>query len=125
MTDGGSNPLDCTNYIGTESVLPDQDHAILPCPIGQTGTITGKTTSNLPGPLDSKYTFVSAFDAEVNPSLIGMMTVSFKISAGQEVNFTILHWDGTKWVSLGGSVNPPGFFSVDTNLTGEFVLVTQ
>jgi hypothetical protein len=55
-----------------------------------------------------------------------MMTVSFTIPAGKQgANFAILHWDGTKWVNLGGSINPPGFLSVDTNLTGDFVLVTQ
>ena len=121
-----SGAFDCSNFSGNELVLPNQDHAILPCPNGQGGTITGKTSNELPSALDSKFTYVSAFDVEVNPSLIGTMTVSFKIPAGKEgSNFTILHWDGSKWVSLGGSINPPGFFSVDTNLTGFFALAIQ
>ena len=118
--------LDCTDFSGNELVLPNQDHAILPCPNGQDGTITHKNSTELPGALDGKFTYVSAFNVQVNPSLIGTMTVSFKIPSSEEgSNFTILYWDGTKWVNLGGSANPPGFFSVDTNLTGDFVLVTQ
>jgi hypothetical protein len=118
--------LDCIDYSGNELVLPNQDHALLPCPNGQDGTITHKSGNQLPGALDGKFTYVSAFNVQVTPSLVGTMTVSFKIPVGKPgANFTILHWDGTKWVSLGGSANPPGFFSVDTNLTGDFVLVTQ
>ena len=127
VTGGGSNPLDCTDCSCTELVLQDGDYALLPCPASQAGIIAPKTNSNLPGSLDSKYTFVSSFDIEVNPSLTGAsMTASFKIPAGkQNDNFTILHWDGTKWVSMGGSINPLSFFSLDTNLTDAFVLVTQ
>ena len=130
-TSGQGNGLDCTQYAGTELVLPNGDHVLMPCPIGSkpgtTGTLNRVNNDNLPGKLDSKYTFISAFDAEVNPSLTGgMMTVSFMVPSGKQgSNFTILHWDGTKWVSLGGTATPPGYFSVSTNLTGNFVLVTQ
>jgi len=124
--------LDCSQYVGTELVLSNGDHALLPCPIGSapgtSGSISRVPSNKLPGPtLDSKFTFVSALDMEVNPSLSGgMATVSFKIPAGKQgANFTILHWDGTNWVKVGGSANPPGYFSVQTNLTGDFVLVTQ
>ena len=123
--------LDCTQYSGTDLVLPNGDEVLMPCPIGSTPGTTGSlnrvTNENLPGKLDGKFTFVSSLDAEVNPSLTGgMMTVSFKIPAGEQgSNFTILHWDGSKWVSLGGFATPPGYFSVSTNLTGDFVLVTQ
>ena len=128
---GQGYALDCTQYSGTELVLPNGDYALLPCPIGATsgtnGSLSRVTDNKLPGTLDSKFTFVSAFDAQVNPALTGgMMTVSFTIPAGKQgANFTILHWDGTKWVNLGGSVNPPGYLSVTTSLTGDFVLVTQ
>ncbi len=129
---GQGNPLSCSQYVGTDLVLPNGDHALLPCPIGSvtgtSGSISRVSSNKLPGTaLDSRFTFVSAFDVEVNPSLSGgMVTVSFKIPAGKQgANFTILHWDGTKWVKMGGSINPPGYFSVATNLTGDFVLVTQ
>jgi len=126
VVSGGSNTLDCTNFSSTDLVLPNGDHALLPCPNGKSGTVTSQTGSNLPGALDSKYSFVSGFNAEVSPSLSGSMTVSFMIPSGKQgANFAILYWDGTKWVSLGGSENPIGFFSVQTNLTGNFVLVTQ
>jgi hypothetical protein len=129
---GQGNPLSCSQYVGTDLVLPNGDHALLPCPIGSvtgtSGSISRVTSNKLPGTaLDSKFTFVSAFDVEVNPSLSGgMITVSFKIPAGKQgANFAILHWDGTKWVKVNGSINPPGYFSVTTSLTGDFVLVTQ
>ncbi len=128
---GQGNPLSCTQYVGTELVLPNGDHVLLPCPIGSTpgtsGSLHGLSSGNLPGTLDSEFSFVSSFDAEVNPGLTGgMMAVSFKIPSGKQGStFAILHWDGTKWVNLGGSATPPGYFSVSTNLTGDFVLVTQ
>ncbi len=133
VPDSGSQgtPLSCSQYVGTELVLPNGDHVLLPCPIGSTpgtnGSLHGLSSGNLPGKLDSKFSLASAFDVEVNPALSGgMMTVSFKIPAGKtDANFAILHWDGTKWVNLGGSINPPGYFSVTTSLTGDFVLVTQ
>ena len=131
VTGGTGVALDCTHYSGTDLVLANGDHVLLPCPIGSTpgtnGSLRGLISGSLPGKLDSKYTFVSAFDAEVTPSLTGgMMTVSFTIPSGKQgSNFAIMHWDGSKWVSLGGSATPPGFFSVSTNLTGDFVLVTQ
>ena len=129
---GQGNPLSCSQYVGTELVLPNGDHILLPCPIGSTpgasGSLRGLSSNKLPGTaLDSRFTFVSAFDVEVTPSLSGgMMTVSFAIPTGKQgANFAILHWDGTKWASLGGWINPPGYFSVTTSLTGDFVLVTQ
>jgi hypothetical protein len=129
---GQGNPLSCSQYVGTDLVLPNGDHALLPCPIGSTpgtsGSLRGLSSNKLPGTaLDSRFTFVSAFDVEVTPSMSGgTITVSFKIPAGKQgANFTILHWDGTKWVKMGGSTNPPGYFSVTTSLTGDFVLVTQ
>ena len=131
VTGGAGVALDCSQYSGTDLVLPDGDQVLLPCPIGSipgtSGSLHGLTSGNLPGTLDSKFTFVSALDADVTPSLTGgMMTVSFKIPSGKQgSNFAILHWDGTKWVNLGGSATPPGYFSVSTNLTGDFVLVTQ
>ena len=129
---GQGTPLSCLQYVGTDLVLPNGDHALLPCPIGSvtgtSGSLRGLSSSNLPGTaLNSKFTFVSALDMEVNPPLSGgMVTVSFNIPAGKQgANFAILHWDGTKWVNLGGSINPPGYFSITTSLTGDFVLVTQ
>ena len=124
---GQSNALDCTDYSGTELVLPNGDHVLLPCPIGNNAALTHVANNKLPGTLDSKFTFISAMDLQVTPSpLNGTAMVSFTIPTGKAgANLAILHWDGTKWVNLGGSINPSGFFSVDTNLTGDFVLVTQ
>ena len=124
---GQGYALDCTQYSGTELVLPNGDHVLLPCPIGNNATLTHVANNKLPGTLDSKSTYISAMDSEVTPSpLNGTAMVSFAIPSGKQgANFAILHWDGTNWVKIGGSINPPGYFSVTTSLTGEFVLVTQ
>ncbi len=126
VNSGESNALDCTNFSGTELVLPNQDYVLLPCPTTGNATLTNKANNDLPNKLNSKYTFISAFDVEVVPSSNGSLIVSFKIpSDKQNANFTILHWDGAKWVDIGGSKTPDGFFRAQTNLTGTFVLVTQ
>ena len=128
VPDGGDqgHGLDCTQYSGTELVLPNGDLVLLPCPIGNNAALAHVADNKLPGTLESNFNFVSAMDAEVTPSLDGTATVSFKIPAGQEGSkFAILHWDGTKWDDLGGSLGPAGYFSVNTNLTGDFVLVSQ
>jgi len=125
-TGGPSNALDCADYTGTELVLPNGDMALLPCPIGANASLVHILQAKLPGSLDGKSTFVSALDLDVTPSLSGTATVSFKVPSGKpSSNLAILHWDGTKWVNLGGSATPPGYFSVDTSLSGDFVLVTQ
>jgi Right handed beta helix region len=127
---GQANGLECTQYSGTELVLPNGDQVLLPCPIGTAtgtnGSLSRIAIDKLPGALDSQYTFVSGIDLQVTPLLIGMMTVSFKIPSDKEnAKFTILHWDGSKWVDLGGSKTTDGFFEVQTNLTGDFVLVAE
>ncbi len=126
VTGGESEALDCTNFIGTELILQDKDHVILPCPIGTNATLTGMSSDKLPGALDSKFTFVSGLDMEVTPSLTGSITVSFEMPSGkQDANFTILHWDGSKWVDVGGSKTADGFFQTQTDLAGVFVLVSK
>ncbi len=118
--------LDCTSYSANKVVLPDQDYILLPCPISGDVTLTSQTGDQLPGKFDAKYTFVSAFDAKVTPSLTGSMIVSFKIpSDKQNANFTILYWDGSKWDDIGGTKTPDGFFQVQTDKAGTFVLVTK
>ncbi|HUI89734.1 MAG TPA: right-handed parallel beta-helix repeat-containing protein [Anaerolineales bacterium] len=125
-TGGPSNALDCADYTGTELVLPNGDMALLPCPIGASASLVHILQAKLPGSLNGKYTFVSAVNLDVTPSLSGTATVSFKIPAAEEGStFAILHWNGTEWVNLGGSATPPGYFSVDTSLSGDFLLVTQ
>jgi len=126
--DTQSNALDCANFIGTELVLPNGDLVLLPCPIGTDAKLDHVGSDKLPGALDSKFTFVSGFDVQVTPSLDGTAIVSFKIPSGKEGSkFEILHWDGTKWVSLGGSNGVPiaGYFGVGTDLGGDYVLVTE
>ena len=50
---GQSNPLDCTQYSGTELVLPNGDEVLLPCPIGAAtgtnGSLSRITIDKLPG----------------------------------------------------------------------------
>jgi hypothetical protein len=60
--------------------------------------------------------------------LTGSMIVGFLIPAGKQgSNFAILHWNDSTWQNLGGNrdLPKPGYFGVQTTLTGTFVLVAQ
>jgi len=127
VTSGTTYAPDCINYIGTNFVLPNGNRVGLPCTSSSGKTSLGdQGGSNLPGPLPNGSTFQSGLNFTTTSSLTGSATVSFPVSQFPKGSkFAILYWDGTKWVNLGGSINQAGFFSVDTNLTGVFVLVTQ
>jgi hypothetical protein len=65
-------------------------------------------------------------DAEISPSLNGTLLVDFFIPADKRnANLSILHWDGSQWVDLGGATTADGFLEVASNLAGVFVLVTK
>jgi hypothetical protein len=126
VTGGEGIALDCTQYRGTMLVLPNRDQIVLPCPISGQAALKHQAQDGLPGPLDSKFSFVSAMDAEVSPSLSGTMLVDFFIPPDkQNANLSILHWDGSQWVELGGAKNADGYFEIPSSLTGVFVLVTK
>jgi hypothetical protein len=126
VTGGEGIALDCTQYRGTMLVLPNRDQIILPCPISGQAALKHQAQDGLPGPLDSKFSFVSAMDAEVSPSLSGTMLVDFFIPPDkQRANLSILHWDGSQWVELGGAKTADGFFEIPSSLAGVFVLVTK
>ena len=70
--------LDCLDYSGNELVLPMRTTPSCPVRTGRIGTITHKNSNELPGALDGKFTYVSAFNVDVTPALIGTMTSDCK-----------------------------------------------
>jgi hypothetical protein len=126
VTGGEKHNLSCSAFSGTELILPNGDRVIIPCPNGDEASLDSVTNGELPASLDGNFTFISGLDASVEPALIGSMTVSFMIPAGQQdAEFTILHWDGTKWEELGGYKSSDTFFKVQTGSTGIFILASK
>lgn len=123
--------LDCAAYIGTVLVLPNGDHAQLPCPFQDQATLGSQTAETLPGPLEGGLTFLSGMDVglsqngQVLETLDGDLEVHFVIPEGQQGSqLSILHWNGTEWEQLNGVVSADGFFEAPHSGTGVFVLVS-
>jgi len=133
ITGGENTGLDCTQYSGTELILPNQDSAIFPCPLSDSASLASFTADKLPGTLPDGNTFVSAFATGVlnngssQSPVNGLITVSFTIPDNmKDANLAILYWDGSQWVEVpGGHVTADGHFEALTNLTGTFVLVSK
>ena len=133
VTDGQTVNLDCTTYSGTTLALSNRDQIILLCPVTGQATLKHVSVDALASKLDTTLTYQSAMDAEVTQSgqtattLNGPMKVDFVIpsSAQGTTNLSILHWDGTKWVDVGGTATPDGFIETITNQTGTFVLISR
>jgi hypothetical protein len=132
VTGGEANGLDCTQYSGTELILPDHDSAIFPCPISDSASLGPLTSDALPGTLPGGDTYVSAFITGVTKNgsssspVNGPITVSFAIPDNMKnANLAILVWDGSKWVEVPGHMTADGHFEALTNLTGIFVLVSK
>jgi hypothetical protein len=133
VTDGQTVNLDCTTYSGTTLALSNRDQIILLCPVTGQATLKHLAVDALPSKLDSTMTYQSAMDAQVSQNgqtattLNGPMKVDFVIPSGVQgtTNLSIQHWDGTKWVDVGGTATPDGFIETITNQTGTFVLVSR
>jgi hypothetical protein len=124
VLDGETVTLDCVAYIGTVLVLPNGDQVVLPCPIAGQASLAWVDPDQLPGPLDADLRFLSGMDVEVIPSLYGIMTVDFVLPLQQgDESFSVLRWDETEWVDLGGIRTSDGFFEVRSDRDGIFVLV--
>ncbi|MCZ2121954.1 MAG: right-handed parallel beta-helix repeat-containing protein [Anaerolineales bacterium] len=118
--------LNCAAYLGTILILPNEDRIILPCPIGEQATLARTAQDQLPKPIDSSLTFVSALEAQVLQELDGTMLVNFFVPADQQnLTYTILRWDETQWVDMGGAFNDAGFFETASAFDGIFVLVRK
>jgi len=121
--------LDCVSYRGTKLILPSGDSVILPCPTRDDGHLTGMTLGDLPGQLPG-YTFISAMEAKVmqNGESLGTtngVVVDFFVPVDQQgKDLTILCWNGSEWVDLGGSYSGDHFV-VETNYIGFYVLVAK
>jgi hypothetical protein len=133
VTDGQTVNLDCTNYSGSTLALSNRDQIILLCPVTGQATLKHVAVDALPSKLDTTMTYQSGMDAQVTQNgqaattLNGPMKVDFVIpsSAQGTTQLSILHWDGTQWVDVGGTATPDGFIETITNQTGTFVLVSH
>lgn len=122
--------LDCGSYSGTKLILPNGDNVILYCPVLEDAFLTSLTLQGL-SDLPGGSTFVSGMEVkvtkggEVRPDVGPNVIVSFVIPEDKiGSNFVILHWDGSAWTELGGTV-AGGYFSVETSLAGVFVLAIR
>ena len=104
----------------------------MPCgslPAGSEGAFASlafEVGAQLPGALDSKFSFVAGMDVKISVALKGDMLVSFLLPAGADpASYSILFWDGAKWVELSGYVSADGMFNVQSNLAGVYVLVSK
>jgi hypothetical protein len=126
VTTGDAQPLDCSIYGGTVLILPNWDHVAFPCPIAGDASLTSVAADRLPGELGENYTFVSGLEAQVKPSLEGIITVDFVIPpAVSDSTLIIMHWDGSQWVDRGGIETKDQFFEITSAEAGIFVLVSQ
>lgn len=82
--------------------------------------------AQLPAVIDSQYSFVAGLEVKLSAPLKGNMLVSFALPAGAKAsNFSILFWDGSKWIDLGGFESANGLFNVKTTQGGIYVLVSK
>jgi hypothetical protein len=132
VTGGEGNGLDCTQYGGTQLILPDRDSALFPCPISDSASLSASTSDKVPGTLPASDTFVSGFTTSVikngasSSPVENPITVSFSVPDNMKnAKLAILYWDGSKWVEVSGHMSPDGHFEATTNLTGTFVLVSK
>jgi hypothetical protein len=132
VTGGEGNGLDCTQYGGTQLILPDNDSALFPCPISDSASLGSLTNDKLPGTLPKGETFVSGFATSVirngasSSPVNGPITVSFSVPDNMKNDkLAILYWDGSKWVEVSAHMTPDGHFEATTDLTGTFVLVSK
>lgn len=132
----GSQLLSCSVAEELVIILPDSSKLVVAfdnilCEFD--AYLTGEIQDALPTGLPSGASFVNALSYtlmkggityEILPSGV---KASVQFEATQEnPSYTILFWDGieNKWVDLGG-VYSDGFFSVKTDHSGVFVLVTK
>ena len=132
VTGGEGTGLDCTQYDGTQLILPDNNSALFPCPISDSASLGSLTSDKLPGTLPGGDTFVSGVTTSVikngasSSPVESQIAVSFTVPDNMKnANLAILYWDGGKWVEVPGHMTPDGHFVATTDLIGTFVLVTK
>ncbi|MCX6064850.1 MAG: hypothetical protein NT121_03735 [Chloroflexi bacterium] len=93
---------------------------------GTGASLTLQPGAQLPAAVDSQFAYVVAMEVKLSAPLKGDMLVSFALPVGANAsNFTILFWDGSKWIDLGGFESGNGLFNVKTTQGGIYVLVSK
>lgn len=125
--------LDCENFSGTKLILENGSSVTLPCPLGDSASVTGNVKDKLPGALPDGLTFQSSFTSAVTKNGAGLSDltnpaiIEFTIPAGMDAsNLSILFWDGSKWIEMDNVfVAVDGHLAVPVNFTGTFVLASK
>jgi len=114
--------------------LPKEDNVSVLCSslgggggfLEVTSDIESLGQEQLPAQIAGQFKFVSGMKVTLSVELTGPMNVSFKVPADMLTgNFSILFWDGSQWIDLGGSINAMGFFATQSDKAGVFVFVTK
>jgi hypothetical protein len=127
VTGGQRYPLDCSSSSATVLTLANGDAVTISCPVTGTATLQGLTADDLPGNVPDGSTFASALSVQLSAgevNLPGSLTVSFNVS-GKTGPFAMLHWDGTSWVEVPGTLTEDGHYEATVDFTGTFVLVSK
>lgn len=132
-TDGGESiPLECAAFRGTKLILPSGDMVIFPCPLQDEGRLDIVTNESLPGKLPEGNAYVSGLtthlitDGKDQVTSDPAVVISFLIPASmKDAELTILFWDGSKWIEIGGFNNGNGHFDAFVNSMGTYVLVSK
>jgi hypothetical protein len=127
---GDGNPVsyNCNDYNGLQLTLPLGDFVKMPCTSGGSlGSYSGSVLNLVEGSLPAAPagTFLSAIQVALGAGQsTGSFLVSFKLAegVGSTEGYSILFWDGAKWVEVSGS-QVGGYFQGWTDQPGIYVLV--
>ncbi len=132
VSGGLSVDLSCGGGIGGYNLGLGGNQVSLPCGSlsgdgeGTSAALTFTPGAQLPAAVDSQFSFVAGLEVKLSASLKGDMLVSFALPAGAKASsFSILFWDGSKWIDLGGFESANGLFNVKTTQGGIYVLVSK
>ncbi len=136
--------LNCTEYSGTFFEMPNKNQVTFLCPTSGEILLTEilEDDEAIPDVLPEGVTFLSALSTTLRSDgleeslTIGKTTISFVIPTDTDVeHISIFYWNGIEWLNLEDTVftdgrivykkgheEPAGFFSVEINFTGIFIL---
>ena len=118
----------CETYNGLRLDLIPGDYVEIPCTSrhgGKYATAFNLAATSLPA--QPEGSFISALHFTIEDSqdhTIGQVLVSFKLPAGSNPgDYSILYWNGHKWVKMDTTVSLEGNIQAWSNLMGFYVLV--
>ena len=132
VSGGESVDLSCGGGTGGYNLDLAGNQVSLPCGSlsgdgeGTSASLSLQPGAQLPAAVDRQFSYVTALEVKLSAPLKGDMLVSFALPAGAKASsFSILFWDGSKWIDLGGFESGNGLFNVKTTQGGIYVLVSK